>query len=207
MAFTLVDLPFPKDALGDTISSKTFELHHDKHHQTYIDKTNDLAAKAGLEGRKLSEIVREARERKEQPLFNNAAQAWNHNFFWQCLSPNAQRPSGKLAAMIEDSFGSTDDMLARFKEEATGHFASGWAWLVLKGDQIEVTSFHDADSPVAHDDVKPLFGLDVWEHAYYLDYLNARPAYVDAVMSKAVNWDFVARNLDGGGVGRADQDG
>lgn len=205
MAFELPDLPYPKDAFGDTISAQTFDFHHGKHHKAYITKTNDAVEGSDLEGSKLSEVIKAAKERGDQGLFNNSAQSWNHSFFWQCLSPKKQVPSGKLAALIEEAFGSTDEMLSKFKAEAVGHFASGWAWLVLRGDAIEITSLHDADSPVAYDDMKPLFTLDVWEHAYYLDYQNARPDFVDAVLNDAVNWEFVAQNLDGNGVSRADQ--
>lgn len=207
MAFVLPDLPFAKGAFGDTISAKTFDYHHGKHHKAYIDKTNEALAGQGLEGAKLSEVIKTAKDKGEKGLFNNSAQAWNHSFYWQCLSPDQQKPAGKLAALIEDEFGSTDDLLAKLKEEATGHFASGWAWLVLNGDAIEVTSLHDADTPVVHDGMKPLLTLDVWEHAYYLDYQNARPDHIQAVLANAINWEFVARNLDGNGVGRADQEG
>lgn len=207
MAFALPDLPFAKDAFGDTISAKTFDYHHGKHHKAYIDKTNAALAENDLEGAKLSEVIRAARDKRKTGLFNNSAQAWNHSFYWQCLSPDRQQPSGKLAALIEDGFGSTDDLLTKLKDEAVAHFASGWAWLVLNNGAIEVTSLHDADTPVVHDGMKPLLTLDVWEHAYYLDYQNARPDHIDAVLGNAINWEFVARNLDGKGVGRADQEG
>lgn len=207
MAFELPDLPYARDAFGEIISARTFEFHHGKHHKAYIDKTNKALDEAGLAGRKLSEVIRAAREKGDTGLFNNSAQAWNHSFFWQCLSPEKQKPGGKLAAIIEDCFGSTDAMLDAFKEEAEKHFASGWAWLVLDGDAIKVTSLHDADTPVAHDGMKPLLTLDVWEHAYYLDYQNERPKFIDAVVGNAINWEFVARNMDGDGVSRADQEG
>lgn len=205
MAFELPDLPYSKDAFGDLISSQTFDYHHGKHHQAYVNKTNDAIEGTDLDGKKLSEVILAAKNNGNQGLFNNSAQIWNHSFYWKCLSPDRQNPGGRLSAMIEDSFGSKSEMLAAFKEEATGHFASGWAWLVLKGDDLEITSLHDADTPVAHEGMKPLFTLDVWEHAYYLDYQNARPDYVDALLENAVNWDFIAENLDGKGVSRADQ--
>ena len=205
MAFELPNLPYPKDAFGDVISSDTFDYHHGKHHKAYVTKTNDAVEGTELEGKKLSEVIRAAANKGDAGLFNNSAQVWNHSFFWQCLSPEKQNPSGKLAAHIEECFGSTSEMLDKFKAEATGHFASGWAWLVMNGDKLEITSLHDADTPVAHDMV-PLFTLDVWEHAYYLDYQNARPDFVEAVLENAVNWEFVAQNLDGKGVERADQD-
>ncbi|NNC72955.1 MAG: superoxide dismutase [Sphingomonadaceae bacterium] len=208
MPFILPDLPYGKDAFREIISSETFDYHHGKHHQGYVDKTNNALEDNGeLSGKSLTEVIKAAREAGEIKLFNWSAQIWNHSFYWKCLSPDRQNPSGKLAAMIEDSFGSKSDMLDAFKEEATGHFASGWAWLVLDGDDIKVTSLHDADTPVVHEGMKPLFTLDVWEHAYYLDYQNGRGDYIDALLENAVNWEFVAQNLDGKGVSRADQDG
>ena len=205
MAFELPELPYSKTAFGDTISSETFDYHHGKHHQAYVTKTNDAVEGTDLAGLSLTEVIVAAKEKGDSGLFNNSAQVWNHSFYWQCLTPEKKNPSGKLAAIIEDSFGSKTEMLEAFKEEATGHFASGWAWLVLNGDKIEVTSLHDADTPVAHEDMQPLLTLDVWEHAYYLDYQNARPDYVGALLDNAINWEFVAQNLDGKGVSRADQ--
>lgn len=206
MAFELPELPYAKTAFGEIISSQTFDYHHGKHHKAYVDKTNGMIADADLEGKSLSEVIRAAKDKGNKGLFNNAAQVWNHSFYWLCLSPEQKSPSGELAARIDDDFGSHDEFLAKFKEEAVGHFASGWAWLVLDGDTLKITSLHDADSPVAHG-MKPLLTLDVWEHAYYLDYQNARPDYVQTLLEKAINWEFVAKNLDGEGVSRADQKG
>ena len=206
MAFTLPDLPFASDSLGDFMSAETLEYHHGKHHRAYVDKTNKLLAEAGADAHSLAEVIRAAREKGDTGLFNNAAQFWNHNFFWQCLAPpEGQKPAGKLAAMIEDAFGTTDELLAKLKEEAVAHFASGWAWLVLDRDALRITSLHDADTPVAYEGMKPLLTLDVWEHAYYIDYRNARPDYAEKVLGNIVNWEFVGRNLDGDGVSRADQ--
>ena len=206
MSFTLPDLPFAKDALGRFMSAETLDFHHGKHHKAYVDKTNALAEEIGLEGRALSEVIRAAKEKGAKGLFNNSAQLWNHSFFWQCLAPpEGQRPSGKLAALIEDGFGDLDTLLAKLKEEAVGHFASGWAWLVLDRDALKITSLHDADTPVAHEGMKPLLTLDVWEHAYYIDYRNERPKFAENVLGNIVNWEFVGKNLDGEGVARADQ--
>jgi Fe-Mn family superoxide dismutase len=206
MTFTLPALPFAKEALGSFMSAETLAFHHGKHHQAYVDKTNALAEEIGLEGRALSEVIRAAKDKGAKGLFDNAGQLWNHNFFWQCLAPpEGQRPSGKLAAMIEDSFGDLDTLLAKLKEEAVGHFASGWAWLVLDRDALRITSLHDADTPVVHEGMKPLLTLDVWEHAYYIDYRNERPKFAESVLGNLVNWEFVGRNLDGEGVSRADQ--
>lgn len=205
MAFVLPDLPYAKDAFGDVLSAETFDYHHGKHHNAYVTQANDQLAGAGLDGAKLSEVIRKSKETGNQKLFNASAQIWNHSFYWQCLSPEQQEPTGKLKEMIERDFGSKADLLAKLKAECAGHFASGWGWLVLEGDTLKVTSLHDADSPVAYDGMKPLLTLDVWEHAYYIDYRNARPSYLDALLEKAINWEFVAQNLDGEGVSRADQ--
>ena len=208
MPFTLPELPFDKEALGEFMSAETLEFHHGKHHKAYVDKVNAAIGGKGLEGASLGDVIRTSAENGDKGLFNNAGQIWNHNFFWQCLSPpDAQRPVGRLAALIEDEFGSTDTMLKKLADEAVGHFASGWAWLVLDGGKLRITSLHDGDSPVAHEGMQPLLTVDVWEHAYYIDYRNARPAFVDAVLGNLVNWEFVALNLDGDGIKRADQEG
>lgn len=205
MPFVLPDLPYPPDAFGPTISAETFEYHHGKHHKAYVDKTNELAAKAGLEGRKLSTVIAAAKENGDKPLFNNAGQLWNHSFYWRSLTPTPQHPSGELAERIAADFGSLGMLVKQLKEEGVAHFASGWVWLVLEGDRLRVTSLHDGDTPVAHPELKPLLTVDLWEHAYYVDHRNERPKYLDAVLNNALAWDFAARNLDGGGVGRADQ--
>ena len=207
MAFRLPDLPFAKDALGAFMSAETLDYHHGKHHRAYVDKANQLLeAKSGAGGT-LTRTIRAAHESGDEGLFNNAAQLWNHRVFWQCLAPaQGQRPTGQLAEMIDEAFGSSDAMLAKLKEEAVGHFSNGWAWLVLDRDALAITSLHDADTPVAHDGMKPLLTLDLWEHAYYIDYRNDRPGFADKVLGNIVNWEFVAGNLDGDGVSRADQE-
>ena len=205
MAFALPELPFAKDALQPHMSAETLEFHHGKHHKAYLDKVNGWIDEKGLSGRSLVEVIRLAKEKGDKGLFNNAAQVWNHSFFWNCLAAPGQKPSGQLASKIDEAFGSTEALLKKLGEEAVGHFASGWAWLVLEGGQLKITSYHDADTPVVHDGVKPLLTLDVWEHAYYIDYRNARPKFAETVLGNIVNWDFVAQNLDGDGVSRADQ--
>ncbi|HVQ07578.1 MAG TPA: superoxide dismutase [Allosphingosinicella sp.] len=209
MPFTLPPLPFAKDALGTHMSAETFDYHHGKHHKAYVDKVNAaVEGKEGLAGASLAELIRAAKEKGDKGLFNNAAQHWNHSFFWQCLAPpQGQRPTGQLAERIDEGFGGVDALLAKLKEEAVGHFSNGWAWLVLDGDALKVTSLHDADTPVVHDGMKPLLTLDVWEHAYYIDYRNERPKFAESVLGNIVNWEFVAKNLDGEGVSRADQQG
>jgi Fe-Mn family superoxide dismutase len=206
MAFELPPLPYDKSAFGEILSAETFDFHWGKHHRAYVNKTNELAPQAGLDGRRLSDVIRAAKESGNKGLFNNSAQLWNHSFYWQCLSPETQQPTGTLKQKIDEAFGSTDALLEKLKTESVNHFASGWGWLVLDGDQLKVTSLHDGDSPVAYDGMKPLLTIDVWEHAYYIDYRNARADYVDALLKRAINWEFVAQNLDGRGVSRADQE-
>lgn len=205
MPFILPDLPYAPDAFGSVLSAETFEYHHGKHHKAYVDKTNELAAKAGLEGRKLSEVIQAAHENGDKGLFNNAGQLWNHSFYWQSLTPAPQRPAGELADRIAADFGSVEALVKALHDEGVAHFASGWAWLVLEDDKLKVTSLHDADTPVVRPGLKPLLTVDVWEHAYYIDYRNARPKYLESVLNQALAWDFAAANLDGGGIGRADQ--
>ena len=205
MAFELPPLPYAKDALAPTMSAETFDFHHGKHHKAYVDKTNGMLAAHGLEGAKLTDVIKHAKDKGEKGLFNNSAQIWNHTFFWHSLTPNYAAPSGKLAEMITDEFGSTEELVKALVAESTNHFASGWGWLVLDGGKLKVTSLHDADTPVVYDGFKPLLTIDVWEHAYYIDYRNARPGYLEAVTGKILNWEFAAQNLDGEGIARADQ--
>jgi len=205
MSFFLPNLPYATDAFGDTISAETFSYHHGKHHKAYVDKANSLVEGTDLAGASLVEVIAKAKASGNKGLFNNAAQIWNHSFYWECLSPESRAPTGKLAELITAGFGSQEALVDKIKDEAIGHFGSGWAWLVLEGDALKVTSYHDADSPAAYDGVVPLLTVDVWEHAYYVDYRNERPRHVQTLLDKAINWEFVAQNLDGKGVARADQ--
>jgi len=206
MAFILPDLPFAKDALAPHMSAETLDFHHGKHHKAYVDKVNGWIDEKGLAGKSLVEVIKLAKDKGDKGLFNNAAQVWNHSFFWNCLAAPGQKPTGDLASKIDEAFGSTDALLKKLAEEAVGHFASGWAWLVLEGGKLKVTSYHDADTPVVYDGVKPLLTLDVWEHAYSIDYRNARPKFAETVLGNIINWEFVAQNLDGKGADRADQE-
>ncbi len=202
MAFVLPDLPYAKDAFGDILSAETFDYHHGKHHNAYVTKANELvAADPSLQGKSLVELIKSS----SGTLFNQVGQVWNHTFYWNSLSPEKTEPSGELLDKINDSFGSVDALIDKLKAEAVGHFASGWAALILKDGKLEVTSYHDADTPVAHEGHTPLLIVDVWDHAYYIDYRNARPNYADRVLKEALNWDWAALNLDGQGVSRADQ--
>jgi Fe-Mn family superoxide dismutase len=208
MPFTLPELPYAKDALGEYMSAETLEFHHGKHHKAYVDRTNQLVAEKNLGSLPLSRLIVQAKEQGEKTLFNQSAQIWNHSFYWQCLAPaQGQQPTGRLAELIDQAYGSTDNLLAELKKEALGHFSNGWAWLVLEGGVLKITSLHDADSPVAYEGMKPLLTLDVWEHAYYIDYRNVRADFAEKVLGNIVNWDFVAQNLDGNGISRADQEG
>ncbi|MFL6733921.1 MAG: superoxide dismutase [Sphingomicrobium sp.] len=209
MAFELPELPYAKDALAPYMSAETLEFHHGKHHRAYVNKTNELiGAEQQLSGAALSQVVRHARQNGNAKLFNNSAQIWNHSFYWQCLSPaQGQKPTGRLNQLIEDGFGGVEPMLQKLQEEAVNHFSNGWAWLVLDRDSLKITSLHDADTPLVYDGMQPLFTLDVWEHAYYIDYRNERPRFASSILANIVNWDFVAQNLDGAGERRADQEG
>jgi Fe-Mn family superoxide dismutase len=209
MTFVLPPLPYAEDALAPHMSAETLEYHYGKHHKAYVNKTNELLENEPEIGRaSLAQVIREAKRAGNGKLFNNSAQLWNHSFFWECLAPaQGQQPTGKLAKLIDDGFGNVAAMLDQLHQEAVNHFASGWAWLVLDRGSLRITSLHDADTPVAHDGMVPLFTLDVWEHAYYIDYRNERPKFASSVLQNIVNWDFVGENLDGQGEGRADQEG
>jgi len=191
MAFSLPDLPYAKDALEPHISSETLDYHYGKHHNTYVEKLNGMIEGTEHAGKPLEEIIRNS----EGGLFNNAAQVWNHTFYWHCLSPNGGgEPDGKLAEMINRDFGKFSDFKEKFTETAIGTFGSGWAWLVQNPDgSLAITSTSNAETPLTGDG-KPVLTCDVWEHAYYIDYRNARPNYMDAFWN-LVNWDYVASQL------------
>lgn len=201
----LPDLPYQPDALAPFVSGDTLRTHHGKHHKTYVDKTNDLAAKAGLAGRPLEEIVREAHRRGDKPLFNNAAQAWNHAFFWLSMRPaGGAPPAGDLIRAIDESFDGLDALKDAFVEEGFSHFGSGWVWIVMGSDGLQVVSTHDADDTLVREGLFPLLVCDLWEHAYYLDYKNDRKAFLTRWFDNVANWDFAAAQLaaaDGRGEG------
>ena len=207
MPFQLPDLPFARDALDPVMSGETLDYHHGKHHKAYVDKVNGFLAEGKDGDTTLVELVRRAHQSGDKKMFNNAAQIWNHSFFWQCLAPaDGQQPTGRLKELIEEGFGGTEALLAKLKDESVNHFSNGWSWLVLNRGKLEVTSLHDADTPVVYDGMQPLLTLDLWEHAYYIDYRNERPRYAETVLGKIINWDFVGQNLDGEGLSRADQE-
>ena len=195
MAFELPDLPYAKDALAPHMSAETLEFHHGKHHAAYVKKTNQMLLDEPISAGSLVEVVRAARQSGNSKLFNNAAQLWNHSFFWQCLAPaQGQQPDGKLKQMIDESFGSADAMLKKLADEAANHFSNGWAWLVKDGDKLAITNTMNAGNPMTEGKT-PLLTLDVWEHAYYIDYRNARPNFISAFLDHLVHWDFAAANL------------
>jgi Fe-Mn family superoxide dismutase len=191
MAFTLPELPYAKDALSPHISAETLDFHHGKHHQAYVTKLNSLVeADSSLAGKSLEELIRTTKG----GVFNQAAQVWNHTFYWNSMSPSGGgEPTGAIADAIKKSFGGFSDFKERFSAAAAGHFASGWAWLVKDGDKLEIVDLHDAGNPLTLGKT-PILTCDVWEHAYYVDYRNARPKYVEAWWN-LVNWDHANRQL------------
>ncbi len=194
MAFELPPLPYPKTALAPHISEETLEFHHGKHHKTYVDKLNGLVPGTAYEGKSLEEVIMASRS---GPVFNNAAQIWNHTFYWHCLSPNGGgQPTGAVAEAINRTFGSFDAFKAQFTDKAINNFGSSWTWLVKNADgSLEIFNTSNAGTPMT-EGKKALLTVDLWEHAYYIDYRNARPTYMNAFWA-LVNWDFVASNLKG----------
>ena len=196
MPFQLPELPYAKDALEPHYSAKTLEFHHGKHHNAYITKTNELIAGTDLEGKSVEEVIAAAKSKGDKMLYNQSAQIWNHTFFWHGMKPGGGgAPSGAVAEAIDKAFGSYADFIGQFKAKAAGNFGSGWTWLVKTGDGVEIVNTDDADTPLAHDGMTPLLTVDVWEHAYYLDYQNRRPDYVQSFFDNLVNWDFVNDNF------------
>jgi len=196
MAITLPDLPYKKDALEPYISSKTLEFHYGKHHSAYVTNLNKLIENTGLAGETLEGIItKTAGDPDKAEVFNNAAQVWNHTFYWHSLKPGGGgAPTGAVAAKIDASFGSYTNFTEQMKTAGLTKFGSGWAWLVLKDGGLEIMKTANADTPIAHG-IKPLLTVDVWEHAYYLDYQNARGDYLDAFMKHLINWEFVNSQL------------
>ncbi len=196
MAFTLPPLPFSSDALEPHISAKTLGFHHGKHHAAYVNKLNELVGAGPLANKSLEEIITATANKADQAaVFNNAAQVWNHTFFWSCLKANGGgAPTGVLADKIKAAFGSVDKLKEELKNAAVGQFGSGWAWLVQDGNSLKITKTANAVNPLSQGQ-NALFTVDVWEHAYYLDYQNRRPDFVQTVLDKLLNWEFVAQNL------------
>lgn len=197
MPITLPNLPFAIDALEPHISARTFEFHHGKHHKAYVDNTNKLIEGTALADQGLEEIIKSAAaDAAKKGLFNNAAQVWNHTFFWKCLKPNGGgRPTGKIAAQIDKELGGYEKFAADFKNAGVTQFGSGWAWLCLKDGKLAIVQSANAETPIVSGSI-PLLVVDVWEHAYYLDYQNRRPDFLQAFLDHLVNWDFVNSNLE-----------
>ncbi len=196
MALVLPDLPYPKNALADVISERTLEFHHGKHHAAYVTNANKLIAGTELDGLDLEAIIHKvAGDSAKAGVFNNAAQVWNHTFYWNCMKPGGGgRPTGPIAARIDADLGGYDKFVEEFKNAAVTQFGSGWAWLVLRDGKLAVTKTANADTPLAHG-CTALLTVDVWEHAYYLDFQNRRPDYVATFIDRLINWDFVNSRL------------
>ncbi len=191
MTHTLPPLPYDQKALEPFISAETLQFHYGKHHQAYVDNLNKLIKDTDFETMSLEDIILNA----DGGIFNNAAQVWNHTFYWQSMKPQGGGlPSEKIAELIDRDFGSYESFATAFKEAAMTQFGSGWAWLVQNGDKLEITKTANAENPMTKN-LKPLLTCDVWEHAYYLDFQNKRPDYVQTFLDKLVNWDFVESNL------------
>lgn len=195
-SFNLPPLPYKDDALSPIISANTIGFHYGKHHKGYVDKLNEIAKGTEYESLSLEEVVKRSWKKKNTPIFNNAAQIWNHNFYWNSMRPNGGgKPSGKLLDAINTSFGDFDKFKKTLSETSVAQFGTGWGWLVAdKKGKLSVIKTEDAELPVTQG-LKPLLTIDVWEHAYYLDYQNKRAAYVDALIDKLLNWEFAAKNL------------
>ena len=196
MAFQLIPLPYDDNALDPAISAETLSYHYGKHHQAYIGKMNAAIDGTDHADQPMEAIIAAARG-SNQGLFNNAAQSWNHAFYWHSLSGESTVPSGDLAAKIDEAFGSLDALKDELKSRGAGHFASGWVWLAEKDGTLSIEETHDGDT-LADSEFNPLLTIDVWEHAYYLDHQNKRPAYLDAVVDGKLNWAFAAENLERG---------
>jgi Fe-Mn family superoxide dismutase len=190
LQFELPPLPYPEDALAPVISAETLALHHGKHHRKYVDTMNQLLAQAPVRGPNLEDVVRAAKGK----LFNNAAQAWNHDFYWHSLTPKKTRPSAALARRIDADFGGYDQFVDKLSKAANEQFGSGWAWLIEDGGRLAITTTANADTPMAHGKTC-LLAIDVWEHAYYVDYRNQRERYLSALIGERLNWEFAERNL------------
>ena len=192
MEHKLPPLPYAMDALEPAVSRETLEYHYGKHHRAYVKELNNLIKGTEFENLTLEQIIGTA----SGPLFNNAAQTWNHTFFWNCMTPRGGgEPTGALANAISEKWGSYAKFREAFSKSAVSNFGSGWTWLVVRSDGIDIVNTDDADNPLTNGD-EPLLTLDVWEHAYYIDYRNERPKFVEAFLKNLVNWDFALRNYD-----------
>ena len=202
MMFRLPELPYSYDALSPVLSEATLRTHHDKHHAKYIEVTNALLAESGGRATSLEDVVNQAWGRGARKLFNNAAQALNHAFYWECMSPDASAPEGALSAAIVTAFDGIGGLRAKFIAEGAAHFGSGWVWLTLRERKLQILTTHDGDTVMRVPGLTPLLVCDLWEHAYYLDHRNDRGAYLAGWWDRLVDWSFVGRQFDAA-AGRA----
>jgi Fe-Mn family superoxide dismutase len=193
--FKLPELPYGYDALQPTMSAETLHLHHDKHHAKYVDTMNQLLKDQPAPG-SLEDVIVKAAKDGAKKLFNNAAQAWNHAFFWDCMTPQARAPSGELAALIEAFEGGLEGLKAKFVQEGVGHFGSGWVWLSVSGGKLEVSSTHDGENLLTQPGHTPLLTCDLWEHAYYVDFRNDREGFLKAWFDRLANWSLAETQLE-----------
>lgn len=202
MAFTLPDLPYARNALAPHISEETLNFHYGKHHQAYVTNLNGLVEGTDLAGKSLEEVIKiSAADKSKAGIFNNSAQVWNHTFYWHSMKPNGGgKPHGKVAELIERDLGGYDNFVKEFKQAGATQFGSGWAWLSYKGGKLVISKTPNAETPLTEEGTTPLMTMDVWEHAYYLDYQNRRPDYIDTFLNSLVNWDFVNQNLADAGA-------
>ncbi len=196
MTFQLPELPYAKNSLEPHISANTLNFHYDKHHQAYVNNLNNLIKGSNLEGKNLEEIIKiSVNDSSKTGIFNNAAQVWNHTFYWHSMKPKGGgEPQGELLIKINQAFGSFENFTQEFKNAGISQFGSGWVWLVLENDLLKIVKTSNAATPITTS-AKPLLTMDVWEHAYYLDFQNARPNYIDTFLKYLINWDFANENL------------
>jgi Fe-Mn family superoxide dismutase len=196
MAFSLPPLPYARTALAPHISENTLNFHYGKHHQAYVDNLNKLVAGTPMENQSLEEVIKQSWAEKKTPIFNNSGQVWNHTFYWHSIKPHGGgHPTGLVADKIKQAFGDYEGFKKAFAEAGATQFGSGWAWLVLNNGHLEVRKTPNAETPLTEAGVTPILTMDVWEHAYYLDFQNARPKYIETFLGELVNWDFANANL------------
>lgn len=202
MAFTLPELPYARNALAPHISEETLNFHYAKHHQAYVTNLNGLIEGTDLAGKPLEEVIRiSAADSTKAGIFNNAAQIWNHTFYWHSMKPGGGgKPHGKAGELIDRDLGGYDAFVKAFKQAGATQFGSGWAWLSLKDGRLVISKTPNAETPLTETGTTPLMTMDVWEHAYYIDFQNRRPDYIDTFLASLVNWDFVNQNLADAGA-------
>ncbi|HEY5410370.1 MAG TPA: superoxide dismutase [Caulobacteraceae bacterium] len=200
--FKLPDLPYGYDALQPAMSAETLHLHHDKHHAAYVKTVNELVPKEGLKPQSLEDLVVQAKQAGKAKLFDNAAQAWNHAFFWNCMSPGGKTPTGEIEQAIAKAFGGSEQLKSQFVEAGVGHFGSGWVWIVADGQTLKLITTHDGENTLDQPGLVPILTCDLWEHAYYVDYQNDRKGFLETWFDALPDWEFVAHQLQaarGGG--------